>query len=76
MGLGITGSKTQADSFLSATGIATPLTLLDHDFRVIGHYGVTGTPTWILFDGNGNQLARGSRINQSLHDAVASATGG
>ena len=49
--------------------------LLDHSFRVISHYGVSGTPTWILFDGDGNQLNRGSRINQSLHDAVAAAIG-
>lgn len=49
--------------------------MLDHEYRVISHYGVSGTPTWILFDGNGNQLARGSRINQALHDAVAAAIG-
>ena len=41
----------------------------------MSQYGVAGTPTWILFDGNGNRLARGSRINQSLHDAVAAAIG-
>ena len=71
--LGITGSSSQAQEFLSATGITTPMILLDHQFRVMSHYGVTGTPTWLLFDGNGNQLARGSRLNQSMHDAVAAA---
>jgi len=75
VGLGITGSASQANDFLSVTGVSSPLILLDHDYRVISQYGVSGTPTWILFDGNGNQLARGSRINQSLHDAVAAATG-
>lgn len=75
VGLGITGSTAQANDFLGVAGVSTPLVLLDHSFQVIGHYGVSGTPTWILFDGNGNQLARGSRINQSLHDAVTAAIG-
>lgn len=75
VGLGITGSTTQANDFLTVTGISSPPILLDHQYQVISHYGVSGTPTWILFDGNGNQLARGSRINQSLHDAVAAAVG-
>jgi len=52
------------------------MVLLDTQFRVAGTYGVTGTPTWLLFDGNGNQLARGSRINASLQDAVDAAAGG
>jgi hypothetical protein len=74
--MGITSNQQSAQDFLSTTGVSTPLILLDSQFRVSGHYGVSGTPTWMLFNSNGDQLARGSRIDSSLDQAVAAAIAG
>lgn len=45
-----------AADFLAATGVSTPLMIWDPGFESWIYYGVTGQPTAILVDAEGNPI--------------------
>jgi len=56
VGMGSQDSLDQASDFLEATGVETPLMLWDSGFDSWTYYGVTGQPTAILVDSDGNPI--------------------
>lgn len=55
--MGAQDSLDQAGDFLELTGVSTPLMIWDASFETWNYYGVTGQPTAILVDREGNPIA-------------------
>ena len=56
VGVGAQGGLNDANAFLAATGIQTPLMLFDEQYGLWNHYGVTGQPTAILVNSGGTAI--------------------
>lgn len=56
MSVGTSGSLSDAQRFQGETGLTSGTVVFDANFRIWGHYGVSGVPTAILFDSSGNQI--------------------
>ncbi|MEL7158654.1 MAG: hypothetical protein AAFN30_18940 [Actinomycetota bacterium] len=73
--MGAQDSLAQAGDFLELTGATTPLMIWDASFETWSYYGVSGQPTAILVDADGNPIAgwRGFFDEQEVLDLAAQA---
>ncbi|MEM8925820.1 MAG: hypothetical protein AAGD35_20135 [Actinomycetota bacterium] len=55
--MGAQDSLGYAQEFMSTTGAMTPLMIWDASFETWSYYGVTGQPTAILVDAEGEPIA-------------------
>jgi thiol-disulfide isomerase/thioredoxin len=58
VGIGTQDDLPYAKEFIADTGVTTPQMLWDPTFITWQQLGITAQPTWVLVDGNGEQLGR------------------
>ena len=55
--MGAQDSLALAEDFVETTGTGTPLMIWDASFETWSYYGVTGQPTAVLVDADGDPIA-------------------